>query len=43
MVMAASMYSNNLQNGFMDLNDANLIIFDECHSAVSLPSFNQVG
>lgn len=40
--MTAQIYLNNLLHGYMDINDANLIIFDECHHAVSHHPFRQV-
>lgn len=40
--MTAQIYLNNLLHGYMKINDANLIIFDECHHAVSLHPFRQV-
>lgn len=40
--MTAQIYLNNLLHGYMKINDANLLIFDECHHAVSLHPFRQV-
>lgn len=42
MVMTAQIYLNNLHHGYMSIKDANLIIFDECHHAVSYHPFKQV-
>lgn len=40
--MTHQIYLNNLHHGFMNIKDANLIIFDECHHAVALHPFKQV-
>lgn len=40
--MTAQIYVNNLNHGYMNIEDANLIIFDECHHAVSGHPFRQV-
>lgn len=42
MIITAHLFLNNLQNGYMDINDANLLIFDECHHATALHPFKQV-
>lgn len=40
--MTAQIYVNNLIHGYMKIEDANLIIFDECHHAVASHPFRQV-
>lgn len=40
--MTAEIYLNNLQHDYMNVNDANLIIFNECHQAVLNHSFKKV-
>lgn len=42
MGITAHLFLNNLQIGYMDINDANLLIFDECRHAVALHTFKQV-
>ncbi|KAF0759177.1 endoribonuclease Dicer-like, partial [Aphis craccivora] len=42
LVITAQLFLSNLQNGNMDINDANLLIFDECQHAVALHPFKQI-
>jgi len=40
--MTAEIFLNNLQCNYMNIKDANLIIFDECHLAVLNHPFSKV-
>ncbi|XP_025190373.1 endoribonuclease Dicer-like [Melanaphis sacchari] len=42
LVITGQAYINNLNQGYMNINDANLLIFDECHLAVALHPFQQI-
>ncbi|XP_026819706.1 endoribonuclease Dicer-like [Rhopalosiphum maidis] len=42
LIMTANIYLNNLYYGYMEIKDANLLIFDECHYAVLFHPFKKI-